>query len=79
MATICEFGTAPDQAKDGFEGIGVVEATETEILKMFFADNVRLVKGASLGTNRYEFFVMTRREQNAMATKTDKERIAASP
>ena len=61
MATICEFGTAPDQAKDGFEGIGVVEATETEILKMFFAD-VRLVKGASLddGTNRYEFFVMTR-------------------
>lgn len=61
MATICDFGTAPEQKAEGFKGIGVVTGTDEEVLNQFFADSVRLVRGACLnGSNpkRFEFFVM---------------------
>ena len=62
MSQMCEFGTAPDQKKEGFKGIGVVKGTEQEVLDQFFSDDVRLVKGGNIGTSNdiFEFFVMVR-------------------
>lgn len=59
-ARICEFGTAPEQKKDGYMLIGTVCGTDA-IAGDFFGD-VRLVRGAGLtdGPGRYEFWVMVR-------------------
>ncbi len=61
MAEICEFGTAPEQVNDGYKGIGVIYDTDEGALEKFFSDDVRLVKGAAIsGSNKFEYFVMTK-------------------
>lgn len=60
VAKICEFGTAPEQKKEGYTLIGTVVGTDA-IAADFFGD-VRLVRGPRLsdGAGRYEFGVMVR-------------------
>lgn len=62
MATICEFGTAPEQKAKGFKGIGIIHGTVNEVLNQFYSDDVRLVKGGNINGSDgiYEFFVMVR-------------------
>ena len=63
MAKICEFGTAPQQAADGYVGIGIITGTEQAVLEYFdsqdvisaddirlviCSDDIRLVKGGAL-------------------------------
>lgn len=60
MATICGFGTAPKQKADGFKGIGTVEGTDSAVLKQFFSNDVRLVRGCELPNSEFEFFVMVK-------------------
>jgi len=64
LVTICEFGTAPDQKKDGFGLTGLtLRGTEEEMLKLFehSTDAVRLVRGAGLedSDTRFEWYPMT--------------------
>jgi hypothetical protein len=58
MAILCEFGTAPEQKKEGFKGIGTVRGTDEQVLEQFFSDDVRLVRGGKFPNGDYEFFVM---------------------
>ena len=60
MATICDFGTAPEQKAEGFKGIGTVRGTETEVLEQFFSDDVRLVKSGEVWHEVFEFYVMVK-------------------
>lgn len=64
MAQICGFGTAPEQKKEGFRGIGTVSGTDEDVLTQFFSDEVRLVRGGELASSpgRFEFFVMVKDE-----------------
>lgn len=63
MAIIGDFGSAPDYQKQGYRGQGyVVHGTEAEVLKIFRANDVVLVKGAAVvGTEaEHEFYPMLR-------------------
>jgi len=60
MATICDFGTAPEQKAGGFKGIGTVRGTDKQVLEQFFSDDVRLVRGGEFSNGDHEFFVMVR-------------------
>jgi len=63
MAIIGEFGSAPDHQQQGYRGQGyVVHGTEEDVLKVFRASDVVLVKGAVLtGTaGQFEFYPMFR-------------------
>lgn len=59
MASIVEFGTAGTLQEFGYQGIGVVTGTDSEVLDQFFSDRVCLVRGAQYcNEDCYEFFVM---------------------
>ena len=60
MSTICDFGTAPVQARDGFQSVGWVEGTDDQVLLQFESDSVRLVRGPSFGDGRFQYCVMVR-------------------
>ena len=67
MATICEFGTAPEQVKDGYRMIGTTTGTQAQVLAKYEGQDVRLVTGALIfGTDdKYEFAVMVRTDSPA--------------
>lgn len=60
MATICEFGTAPEQKKEGFFGIGTIYGTDEKVLSQFWSKYVRLVRGSADKQGVCEFFVMVK-------------------
>jgi hypothetical protein len=63
MAVIVEFGTAPEQAKKGYKGLGIyVKGTDREVLKVFGGGaDIVLVRGASFyGVDEHEFYPMLR-------------------
>ncbi|MHB8977506.1 MAG: hypothetical protein ACYDAI_12615 [Trichloromonadaceae bacterium] len=60
MAIICEFGTAPAQKEEGFRGIGTASGDDETVLKQFFGDDVRLVRGGQYESGVFEFFVMVK-------------------
>lgn len=64
-ATICEFGTAPEQKADGFVGVGTVRGTD-EVAE-HFSREVRLVRGGEFHDSPgvYEFYVMIRETKAA--------------
>ncbi|MGI0646815.1 hypothetical protein ACRCPS_17520 [Pseudomonas aeruginosa] len=57
---ICGFGTAPEQALAGYRLVGTATGTESEVLEQFKAQDVRLVRGASIfgAEGKHEFGVM---------------------
>jgi len=64
VATICGFGTAPEQKEEGYKGIGTINGTDDEVLAQFFSDDVRLVRGGEINnSSSYEFFVMVKQEE----------------
>lgn len=62
MATICEFGTAPEQAKDGYRMTEVVIGTDASVLADNEGRDIRLVRGAMIwgSSGKYEFAVMVK-------------------
>jgi hypothetical protein len=48
MAVICDFGTAPEQAKDGYKNVGLVYGTDEELLAEYSGLDVRFVRGAAV-------------------------------
>lgn len=48
MAVICEFGTAPEQARDGYKIVGLVYGTDEELLAEYSSLDVRFVRGAAV-------------------------------
>lgn len=60
MAIICEFGTAPEHANDGYRMACVITGSDTQVLGDYKDQDVRLVRGALVfGTEGvYEFAVM---------------------
>ena len=72
MAIIGEFGSAPDFGKVGYKGQGyVVFGTEAQLLNVFRAVDVVLVRGALMaGTDdEYEFYPMYK-TKDAASEKT---------
>lgn len=67
---IYQFGTAPDQAKDGYAIEQVVLGTDEEMRERFKGQDVRLVRGAWLHgrPGAYEFAVMAKVKTAACAT-----------
>lgn len=57
---ICGFGTAPEQALEGYRLSGTVVGTEEEVLDLYKSQDVRLVRGASIAgaPDKSEFGVM---------------------
>ena len=66
MATICKFGTAPEQKKAGYKSLGiVVQGTDEEVLKVFSQGDIRLVRGCSISnSNEHQFFPFVLDEQD---------------
>ncbi len=62
MATICEFGTAPDQAKAGYQITGTTIGTDASVMAEYEGRDVRLVRGPSIfgDDGKFEFAVMGR-------------------
>ncbi|UXH55944.1 hypothetical protein Q1Z72_01410 [Pseudomonas qingdaonensis] len=60
MATICDFGTAPEQAKAGYKMVGVVTGSDEELLEKYAGMNVRFVRGAAIHgqPGQWEFAAM---------------------
>lgn len=61
MALICEFGTAPDQAAEGYTNmLGVVHGTDDQVARRYARQDVRLVRGAAIfgQPGAYEFAVL---------------------
>lgn len=48
MAVICEFGTAPEQARDGYKIVGLVYGTDEDLLAEYSSLDVRFVRGAAV-------------------------------
>lgn len=48
MATICEFGTVPEQAKAGFKMVGVVTGSDEQLLADYAGMNIRFVRGPAI-------------------------------
>ncbi|EMN3634461.1 hypothetical protein R3Q56_006703 [Pseudomonas aeruginosa] len=48
MAIICDFGTAPEQAKAGYKMVGTVTGTVEEILQQYADMDVRFVRGPAI-------------------------------
>ena len=68
---ICAFGTAPDQASEGFQLVGLeLTGTDESVLKcLTHAGDVRLVRGPMLyGTNEQLFYVLKKSESNSKST-----------
>ncbi len=63
MATICEFGTAPEQWGDGFFGIGTITGTDQDLLSKFEGEDVRFIRGARNQNGGSEFLVMVQRDE----------------
>lgn len=80
MATICEFGTAPVQAMDGYCIHGIVTGGDSEMLAKFEGRDVRLVRGAALFGQEgcYEFAVMSRTDTLWFSDRTDADRFMAA-
>ncbi|MBD0788204.1 hypothetical protein HUO09_17755 [Vibrio sp. Y2-5] len=60
---ICEFGTAPEQAKQGYRSLGItVQGTDESVTHTFSnTGDVRLIRGPSIhGTEDHEFYVMVK-------------------
>lgn len=75
MAEICEFGTANEQKKDGFVGIGTVIGTAESVLGQFFSGDVKLVRGRCIDDDTFEFFVMVRTKDPVSAQDFDAARL----
>ena len=59
MATLCEFGTVPQQKKDGFTMVGAIKSTKEGILDTYQNQDIRLVPGAIYTDGKsYEFAIM---------------------
>lgn len=60
MATICEFGTAPEQAKAGYKMVGVVTGSDEELREKYAGMNIRFVRGAAIygQPGRWEYAAM---------------------
>lgn len=59
MVLICAFGTAPEQAADGYTLETVVTGTDNELLVRYAEQDVRLVRGPviSVMEGQYQFAV----------------------
>jgi hypothetical protein len=59
MALICAFGTAPDQATDGYTLDTVVTGMDDELLAKYAEQDVRLVRGPAIAVmpGQYQFAV----------------------
>lgn len=62
MATICEFGTAPDQAKAGYQITGTTIGTDASVMAEYEGRDVCLVRGPAIfgDDGKFEFAVMGR-------------------
>jgi len=62
MSTICEFGTAPEQALEDYRMTGVVVGSDNSVLADHEGRDVRLVRGAMIwgSSDKYEFAVMVK-------------------
>jgi len=63
---ICDFGSAPEQKKDGYKSLGIeVRGTDESIKHTFKSTgDVRLIRSGSIyGTNEHVFFVMVKEDQ----------------
>lgn len=60
MVTICEFGTAPEQAKAGYKMVGVVTGSDDELREKYAGMNIRFVRGAAIHgqPGQWEFAAM---------------------
>lgn len=60
MATICEFGSVPEQVKAGYKMVGVVVGSDEQLLADYAGMNVRFVRGPAIHgrPGQWEFAAM---------------------
>ena len=77
MATICEFGTAPVQALEGYRIHGIITGKDADVLASYEGREVRLVRGPAIFGQEgcYEFAVMSTSDCLWFSDRSDAERF----
>jgi hypothetical protein len=80
MVTICEFGTAPEQAMLGYRITSTLIETDAGALALYDGLDVRLVRGAAVfvAPGKCEFAVMTRTDRLYFNNSEQAGRFAAA-